>query len=147
MVLRIVRPAPIHELSQVLASDGLPPHLNPMRLARVYTTSGRSWGYLDETGACVACAGLFTTLDGRMEAWFSARSGASRHMLSFVKTSQLTIRNVLQNDPRPLFTQVMAGHRPGQRIAQALGFRFAGMVGGVEQWTWNAPGANDKATA
>lgn len=68
---------------------------------------------------CVAAAGVIQHWPGRGEAWFVATKEANSVMVPIMRR----MRDVLPALPfRRIEFVVKAGHRPGEKIAKALGF-------------------------
>jgi hypothetical protein len=140
--------APFLDLAAMVANERTG-KISPQAIARAQGQGGRSWGYLDAKGVCVACAGLLPLAapppdDPRpaarvrcFEAWFLARPAAAAHMLSFVRWAQLTLQRVAQDGPIEARAYVAEGHTPGQRIVRAIGFRRDAMAG-ADTWIYRA---------
>jgi hypothetical protein len=118
----------------MLARDDMPPGLTPQLIARVQSTSGKSWGFVTETGDCLACMGLMETGPGALEAWFACRPELAGQLLDFVRLAQLTL--ALARHDATVTARVQPGWRPGERLARLTGFR-PGEAPGV--WMWSGP--------
>lgn len=120
MALSIVRPAPLLALSDMLARDVLPVGLSRYAVARAQPEMGKSWGFVDETGKVLACAGLIATGDLEYEAWFSCLRELAPRFAEFVSFAQLTLG--LAAHDATVTARVDEGHRPGEILARRLGF-------------------------
>jgi hypothetical protein len=132
MTLRLVRPAPLLPLVEMLAGDDMPAGLTPQLVARAQSAMGRTFGYVDDAGACVACIGLIETGPGELEAWFACLPGLANHLLAFVRLAQLTLEHARHD--ATVTTRVSPGWKPGEKLARLTGFRPGDAPG---LWTWS----------
>ena len=143
-MIRLARPAPIelrrdaplYTLAQMLAL--LPPRAlkgaPPPELAARHIARTRNWGaWVD--GECVAAGGLSDRAASELEAWFACLPSASRHIVSIVAQTRLTLRLIAETEAVEIRARVALGWRPGQRLAAALGFARTGEEFGFEIWT------------
>lgn len=142
MPLALVRPAPFFELMDIAGQDRSATKfgITPQAIARTNGFSGKSWG-LFCGDLCIACMGLLpapAAKDGtpRLEAWFLARPIAAKHMLGITRLAQLTAEVTSEDGPIEIFAHVADGHRPGERLAAAIGFRREAVQGGYGLWIW-----------
>lgn len=132
MTLRLVRPAPLIPLVEMLAREDMPSGLTPQLVARVQNAVGKSWGFVRDDAAVVACAGLMPYGEHEREAWFACSPDLAPHMLAFVRLAQLTLAHA--TDDASVTTRVEPGWTPGEKLAHALGFTRAEQPG---LWIWN----------
>lgn len=134
MALRLIRPAPLMPLADMLAREPMAGGLTPQLIARVQSTMGKSWGFLRGDGECVACLGLMPCGDGALECWFACLPSLAPQLLDFVRLAQLTLR--CAGHDAIITTRVEPGWLPGERLARLTGFT-PGDAPGV--WIWSGP--------
>lgn len=132
MTLRLIRPAPLIPLAEMLARDDMPAGLTPQLVARVQSTLGKSWGFVTPEGDCVACMGLMETGPGALEAWFACRPALAARLLDFCRLAQLTLEHARHD--ATVTARVSPGWRPGEKLARLTGFH-PGDAPGV--WIWS----------
>lgn len=90
-------------------------------------------------GRLVAAAGVarWKVDDGEhCEVWFVVRPDIGAALRPALKAARLTVRRLLHDGVVEVFALVRAGHRPGQRLAHAIGLsRLAETWNGYERWS------------
>lgn len=146
-MIELRRPAPLLELAEMNAA--LTPKIVAAKgglfaPAARHAALGRSWGaWLG--GRCLACGGYAEVEPARFEAWFACRPAAAAHMAGIVLAARLTVRGMRQTANIEIRARVARGHRPGQRIARALGFGLEAIAGDVEIWRHGKSWRDDQA--
>lgn len=79
----------------------------------------------DADGATVAAAGIVRDHGGRWHVWFSALPSAARFSIALAIIGKRWLDRTLTAQhfsEAPVIAMVLDGHRPGQRLARAMGF-------------------------
>lgn len=101
---------------------------------------GQSFAIRDEAGVTLAIGGIFAT-ERLREVWFNVAPAAAPRLRAVARASRLTLSDLCQSDPRPVFT--IARTRAGETIARQIGFAPRG--DGAWQWEWPHDGDRRQA--
>jgi hypothetical protein len=141
VTLALTCPATLDDMAALLAPDGDCAEI-VWRCVLRQVNGGPSYAVRTASGRALAIGGVFLSETLR-EVWFVVAPDAAAQIAGVIRCARLTLLDLCQSDPRPVFT--LARTRAGERIARAIGFVARG--DGLFEWERQCPQSSTRCSA
>jgi hypothetical protein len=139
MTLRATSPAPMVDVLDLYAATVPQKPINVKAAILQHARSESEIYFAGDETAPIAAAMYYplpAEIPGErlVELAFVCRPQLARHLLSFVRLTQLTRARLANDGPVRVRAHVRSGHLPGRRLAVLCGLRLVGTFDGFERW-------------